>query len=126
MTIRGPFISPMPEAPEPSPLLVFLVIMGLAAAVFVAACLLLARPAYAHDWFPSNCCSGFDCRVIKPTDVHTTSRGFLIPGNPEIVPYSSSKIKQTPPEGEGNYALCTKGGKADGAVICLYIPTWGS
>lgn len=85
-----------------------------------------AQPARAHDWFPPSCCSGFDCKVIKPDKVKTTKQGFVIPGNPEIVPYNSPKIRQTPPEGDGDFALCTKGGKPDGEVICLYIPTWGS
>jgi hypothetical protein len=101
-----------------------LAMVALAAALAVY--LWFLWPAGAHDWFPANCCSGFDCKVIAADQVQTTRQGFAIPGNPEIVPYSSSKIRQTPPEGEGNYALCTTGGRPDGAVICLYIPTWGS
>jgi hypothetical protein len=93
---------------------------------WLACIILLAGKADAHEWFPPSCCSGHDCKVIKPDDVKTTKRGFEIPGNPEVVPYSSPKIRHTPPEGEGNYALCTKGGKPDGEVICLYIPTWGT
>jgi len=88
--------------------------------------LLMTQAGAAHDWFPANCCSGHDCKVIEQSQVQTTAQGFQIPGNPEIVPYSSPKIKQTPPEGDGNFALCTEDGKPDGAVICLYIPTWGS
>jgi hypothetical protein len=99
-------------------LVVWLVILGLL--------IWSATKAEAHDWFPANCCSGFDCRVIKQSDVQTTVRGFVLPGNSEVVPYSSPKIKQTPPEGDGDYAACTKGGKPDGAIICLYIPTWGT
>lgn len=83
------------------------------------------QPAHAHDWFPARCCNGGDCRVITSDQVHTTKQGFVFPGNPEVVPYSSAKIKQTPPEGEGAYAICTKGGVADAPIICLYIPTWG-
>lgn len=81
---------------------------------------------WAHDWFPPNCCSGADCRVITPDHVKLSKQGFVIPGNPEVVPYSSPKIKRTPPEGEGNFAICTKGGAVDGAVICLYIPDWNT
>lgn len=82
--------------------------------------------ARAHDWFPPNCCSGFDCKVIPQSAVKASKGGFVLPGNPEVVPYNSPKIRQTPPEGEGNFALCTRGGAPDGEVICLYIPTWDS
>ena len=82
--------------------------------------------ARAHDWFPADCCSGFDCKVIPQSQVQASKGGFVIPGNPEVVPYSSPKIRQTPPEGANNFAVCTTGGAPDGAVICLYIPTWGS
>jgi hypothetical protein len=98
----------------------------LAAIVLIVGCGLIWSEARAHDWFPPNCCSGFDCKVIPQSQVKASKNGFVIPGNPEVVPYSSPKIRQTPPEGDGNFALCTKGGKPDGAVICLYIPTWGS
>lgn len=84
------------------------------------------QPAHAHEWFPPQCCSGHDCKVIPQSDVQATKHGFVIPGNPEVVPYSSPKIRHTPPEGEGAFALCTRGGKPDGEVICLYVPTWGS
>lgn len=97
--------------------------------VMIGLAILLAfwsGPAWSHEWFPADCCSGFDCRVVPADHVKTTARGFVIPGNPEVVPYNSPKIRQTPPEGEGAYAVCTKGGAVDGAVICLYIPTWGS
>lgn len=82
--------------------------------------------AWPHDWFPPSCCSGFDCKVIPQSDVRVTAHGFVIPGNPEVVPYNSPKIRQTPPEGDGDFGICTRGGKPDGEVICLYIPTWGS
>lgn len=99
---------------------------ALAAIAFIIVAGFIWSEAKAHDWFPPNCCSGFDCRVIPPDHVKASKGGFIIPGNPEVVPYSSPKIRQTPPEGEGNFALCTKGGKVEGEVICLYIPTWGS
>lgn len=98
------------------------IISALGIAVFAA----VVVKAEGHEWFPARCCSGFDCKVVEQSQVQTTARGFVIPGNPEIVPYNSPKIRQTPPEGNGAYALCTKGGKPDGEVICLYIPTWGS
>lgn len=100
--------------------------VGLLLAALAFVLFVVCGGARAHDWFPANCCSGHGCRVIAADQVQTTRQGFAIPGNPEVVPYSSPKIRQTPPEGDGRYAVCTKGGEAAGAVICLYIPTWGS
>lgn len=84
------------------------------------------KAAQAHDWYPPNCCSGTDCAPIPMDDVRITPDGFVIPGNPEVVPYSSPKIRQTPPEGGQKYHLCSRGGKRDGEVLCLYIPNWGT
>ena len=86
----------------------------------------LCWPAWSHDWFPATCCNGGDCKVIKQSQVQATKNGFVFPGNPEVVPYSSPKIRHTPPEGDGAFAICTKGGVPDAPIICLYIPTWNS
>lgn len=98
----------------------------IAAAAVVLAMVAGVGPARAHEWYPPNCCSGFDCAPIEMDDVQLTPEGFVIPGNPEVVPYSSPKVKRTPPEGGNRYHLCTRAGKRDGEVICLYIPNWGS
>lgn len=82
--------------------------------------------AKAHNWFPAQCCNGGDCRVITQEQVMMTRKGILFPGNPEYVPYDSPKIKETPPEGEGAYAICTRGGVQSAPIICVYIPTWGT
>ncbi|MCV0395447.1 MAG: hypothetical protein K5872_22125 [Rhizobiaceae bacterium] len=98
----------------------------LAASVVVGAMALGVTEARPHEWYPPNCCSGFDCRPIEMESVRITPEGFVIPGNPEVVPYTSKKIRQTPPEGQGRYHVCTRGGKSEGAIICLYIPNWGT
>lgn len=90
----------------------------------VACC--AVRPTNAHDWYPPHCCSGHDCRAIEAADVTMTPAGFLIKENGETVPYSSDKIRRTPPEGGGLYHRCSVGGTPQGATICLYIPNWGT
>lgn len=103
-------------------LMMYATAVGLAIAmVWVAS----VSPALPHDWFPAQCCNGGDCNIITAKQVQTTKNGFVFPGNPEVVPYSSPKIRQTPPEGDGAYAICTEGGKPAAPIICLYIPTWG-
>lgn len=89
------------------------------------ALLTLATPAQAHEWFSWQCCSGLDCREIPAEAVTPTKGGYRIAGNPELVPYTSPKVKQSPAVAGGAYGLCTRGGRPDGAVICLYVPDMG-
>lgn len=83
-------------------------------------------PARAHDWYPPNCCSGHDCRPIDADGVLLTPGGFFVKESGELIPYDSPKIIKTPPEGGGQFHRCSRGGTADGATICLYIPNWGT
>ena len=36
--------------------------------------------AWAHDWYPGNCCSGRDCGPLKAERVKVTPEGYLIDG----------------------------------------------
>lgn len=96
------------------------------AIVLLAAIWTPIDPAEAHDWFSLQCCSGMDCREIPASAVTAAKGGYRIDGNPHVVPYSSPRVKQSPPQAGGAYGLCTVGGKPDGAVICLYVPGMGS
>lgn len=89
------------------------------------ALLTLATPAQAHEWFALQCCSGMDCREIPASAVTAAKGGYRIDGNPHLVPYSSPRVKRSPPQAGGAYGLCTVGGKPDGAGICLYVPDMG-
>jgi hypothetical protein len=101
-------------------------VIGTSVAALTMMAAFMTGEAYPHEWYPPNCCSGYDCAPIEMSDVQLTPEGFVIPGNPEVVPYSSPKVKRTPPEGANLYHLCTRAGKRDGEVLCLYIPNWGS
>lgn len=81
--------------------------------------------ALSHEWYPYNCCSGFDCRAVSQDDLSATDKGWLVKSSGEVVPYGDQRIKATPPEGGGLFHLCTEGGRADGRVICIYIPNFG-
>ena len=74
-------------------------------------------------WFGNECCNNFDCQIIPASIVKATPEGYVIEGRPnEIIPYDSKMIKNTPEKGGGRYAICTRGGKFDAKLICLYIP----
>ncbi len=82
--------------------------------------------APAHEWFDWACCSDRDCHVVPDTSVRPMADGWHIDGNAEVVPYTSNKLRMTPPEGEGRFAVCTRGGKPEAPVICLYVPGMGT
>lgn len=105
-------------------------IAGAAAALtlYAGLCSLIvgADQAWPHEWFPAECCNDGDCDVIPQSMPQMTREGMRFPNNPEVVPYNSPKIRQTPPEGDGAFALCTEGGVEGAPIICVYVPTWGS
>lgn len=96
--------------------------LSLSLIVFLCLCV----PGMGHDWYPYNCCSGFDCRPISVDDVEPREDGFFIEESGELIAYDDSRVKKTPPEGEGKYHRCSRGGTPEGETICLYIPNWGS
>lgn len=90
---------------------------------------LASAPAAAHDapqgWsYDISCCSAIDCREIKSSDVGEVWNGYLIKISKmqEIVPYGSSKVKDSP---DGNFHWCSFAGRDDGKTICLYVPPRG-
>ena len=99
----------------------------------LGALILSAGQARAHDAAPSRtqplgwrygfeCCSLMDCREIGDTLIDETPKGYVYTVTGELIPYGDKKIKQSKDE---FYHLCTKGGGADTAVICLYTPNRG-
>lgn len=47
--------------------------------------------ARAHSWYPSNCCSGDDCRELASERVRVTPGGYLI-DNRETVPFDKARM----------------------------------
>jgi hypothetical protein len=91
-----------------------------ALAVLVVRCV----PARAHDWYPPDCCSGRDCRAIRMDDVELQPGGFYVRESRELIPYSDTRIRKTPPEGRNLYHRCSQGGEPEGETLCIYIPNW--
>lgn len=91
---------------------------------------LFAGMAHAHDapsgWsYDKRCCSGVDCRVVNHggVSVHETPRGYRISTTGEVIPYSDSRIKDSP---DGEFHWCSHGGGDRTKTICLYAPPKGS
>jgi hypothetical protein len=90
-----------------------------------------ATLAQAHDapsgWaYPSNCCSGVDCREVN--DGHSSIRvgerpeGYVISSTGEVIAYMDPKVKPSP---DGEYHWCSASGLDTGNTICLFVPPKG-
>ena len=72
--------------------------------ILVAAFLVLASPASAHDvwadgepvpsWVKSTCCGKADAHHLKPEQVHVTALGYKVEGYPEPIPFSRAMPSQ--------------------------------
>jgi hypothetical protein len=90
-------------------------------------------PALAHTAKPTpsqplgwqygwECCNLMDCREVSENVIKETPEGYVYKVTGELIPYGDKKIKQSKDE---FYHLCTKQGKDDTAIICLYTPNKG-
>lgn len=87
-----------------------------------------AYPALSHTAPPTpqqplgwqygwECCSLMDCRPVSDDEIAETPDGYLVKASGTLIPYNSKKLKDSKDQ---FYHLCTRGGKPDGEVICLY------
>lgn len=104
-------------------------------AAIVCAVMFGRSVAQAHEWFPLSCCSEQDCMVVPPDALRVTTNGWQIVATGEVVGWGDARLRQTPTEGEGQYAWCRhlrdKPATAwsapikAGTTICLFVPPGG-
>lgn len=83
------------------------------------------KAAAAHSWYPWNCCNDRDCRPVPFDAVTVTPTGYRVPSG-EVIPFSSTKIKPTPPEDvEQRFHWCSVAGSDTGHTLCLFVPQGG-
>ncbi len=98
-----------------------------------ASAFFLIPTALAHDalptaakplgWsYPLACCSGYDCRAISQSQISERPEGYVIATTGEVIPMTDAKVKMSP---DGEFHWCSKGGRDDGATICLFVPPRG-
>lgn len=102
--------------------------------ILVAALFLLSQASFAHDapggWaYPLDCCSGYDCREVGDAFAPDASirvferpEGYVISTTGETIPMTDAKVRPSP---DGAFHWCSRGGRADGATICLFVPPRG-
>lgn len=128
MKILAPSILPIPEPPRPSVALPIL-IAGLVASIvlILAACLLLAREAKAHEaptgWsFDISCCSNRDCGEVPPEWISEGPNGVTVKPTGELLSYGDTRLKQS--KDERTY-WCRPPGDPNPKTICVYLPVKG-
>ena len=97
--------------------------MRLLPSFFLAAAVIAATPAPAHDLWISQfrlrnaagewCCGASDCVAIKAQDIQSSPVGYKLI-NGEIVPYS-----EVQPSMDGAYWRCMR---PDGSRRCFFAP----
>jgi hypothetical protein len=96
--------------------------------LLAATLLFSVAQAEAHEaptgWsYPTNCCSGIDCREVPDHDIIEGARGYEIRKTHELINMSDPKVKQSP---DGRFHWCSVGGLDDGRTICLFVPGRGT
>jgi hypothetical protein len=86
-----------------------------------------AAPAHAHDWYPIDCCSGFDCKPVDvDLDISPDDGGWRVHATGELIPHGDGRIRQTPQEARADFHRCSVAGRPEGRTLCLFIPQYGS
>lgn len=89
-----------------------------AAAIFLAAALGMATGhVLAHEWYPTECCSGHDCKPIEESRVVANSVGYVVDGR-FVVAYGEARRSQ-----DGRYHGCFPN---PDYLRCLFVPPLGS
>ena len=93
--------------------------------------LLLAMPAAAHDWYPTNCCSGEDCapvdrvRYSPHPEADNAERTSRLPVMWVTTKYGTAYVpnnmtRQRSPDNRMH--ACIIGTEAGVALVCLFVP----
>jgi len=98
--------------------------------MFKIAALMLAASTlsvYAHEaptgWsYPSQCCSGIDCRAVPDSAIGTNKLGYLIRKTGELINFRDPRLKESP---DGVYHWCSVMGSENTPTICLFVPPLG-
>jgi hypothetical protein len=85
----------------------------------IAVTLLSVLPALAHSWYPTECCSGQDCREADSVTELPDGSAKVQVGNDIIIVPRSLKRRQSP---DGHYHLCYRKWTDSTVVHCFFEP----
>ena len=81
--------------------------------------LLLVGTAEAHDWFPSECCSGQDCKRYPGAPKRTSSGGYILHDGRLVEPH---RVRHDGQQKDDAWYLCESPHKY---IYCLFPPPGG-
>ena len=82
--------------------------------------LVYGASAWAHDFYEFRCCSGsLDCRPVPEGAIRETPEGYRIEATGEVVPYSDTRIRQSPDQ---RFHWCSVAGEEHSRTLCIYSP----
>jgi hypothetical protein len=77
----------------------------------------LSLSAKSHEWYPIECCAGYDCAEISENRVSIAATGYLIDGK-FTVPYSEARNSP-----DGHFHACFP---TPDYLKCFWAPKPGS
>lgn len=86
--------------------------------IILIAFVLYVALANAHSFYPTECCSGFDCEPINSDRVRETRSGYVV-DEWHFVPHGK-ELKSI----DGRYHACFP--KAANSLRCLFVPPRGA
>lgn len=94
--------------------------------------LVVVLQAAAHSFYEPRCCSGVDCYRLPVGAVRVTPQGYLVSipgGKVHLVGPRDPRVRMIPEgasaEDAQYFHACTVGGRPDGMLLCLYVPSGG-
>lgn len=86
-------------------------------------------PAYAHSWYPYDCCSDRDCWPMGTDADAREPEPRIVPGGYRLRDGRFVAERDTRPSKDGRFHICRRAGMADGEMIaptgkpfCLFVP----
>ena len=80
--------------------------------------------AFAHSWYPHECCSSTDCEPLAEDQIKITSEGYILP-NGELVKHGTTRPSQ-----DGQYHWCRHLIEPRMLIrkdpVCLFVPEGGA
>jgi hypothetical protein len=99
-----------------------LILLSVALLMFVA----VFDLAQAHDFYPRDCCPNRDCYPVGESDLTPAAGGWRVEATGEVLPYTSTKVRQTPAEADAPYHRCSSRGDRKATTYCIFVPGFGS
>lgn len=95
--------------------------MRLSIAFLFASALMIATPASAHDWYPIECCSGYDCAPVEQAELQHGGDQLVVTSKhgTGIVPSAMTRRES---KDHRMHVCMRKTWDGEMRVICVFLP----